>query len=234
MLAGHFTTAILAKQRAPLGHFAFYLVACQLPDLLWLCFHYLGLEPTLPDNVLVVTLQTLDVDMTYSHDLLPMPLWAALALVAGRALFGAWKPGLVGAALVLVHAVTDYVGGFEHFVFGPDSQVVATGFYETAPYVAITLELAFIVVTMAWVLRTDAAAGIRRTPATWVTWAAVFGGGLAFLYLTATHSTGELLGIEASPALSGTTVPVLGMTYISMLLALAWAEGRNPSVAAAG
>lgn len=50
MIAGHLATAYIAKQKAPTGHIAFYLVASQLLDLLWLLFHYLGLEPTEPDN----------------------------------------------------------------------------------------------------------------------------------------------------------------------------------------
>ncbi|MEM6990169.1 MAG: hypothetical protein AAF721_06720 [Myxococcota bacterium] len=227
MLAGHLTTAILAKQRAPAGHFGFYLVACQLPDLLWLIFHYLGIEPTAPDNFMLVSLQALEVEMTYSHDLLPLPIWSLLTLLIGRGLFGSWRPGLAGAVLVVVHSATDNIGGFEHFVFGPDSQVVATGLYSTAPYWAITFELVFTVATMAWVIRTDAAQGVVRSRATRIAWASVFGGGLAFMYVNATHSLADLLGAEPNPAFAGTTVPVLALTYGAMLIAMYWAEGRS-------
>ena len=230
MLAGHFTTAILAKQRVPAGHFGFYLVASQLPDLLWLVFHYLGLEPTTPDNFMVVTLTSLEADMTYSHDLLPLPVWAVLTLLVGRGLFGSWRPGWAGAVLVLVHGLTDFVGGFEHFVFGPDSQVVATGLYGTAPYLAITLEVIFIVVTMAWVIRTDAKNGVHRSRATWITWAAVFGGGVAFMYATATHSFADLVGAAPNPAFAGTAVPTLAVTYVGMLLALYWADKKEKTI----
>lgn len=65
MLARHLTTAILAKQRAPAGLFGFYFVACQLLGLLWLTFDFLGIELATPDNFMVVSLQALQVDMTY-------------------------------------------------------------------------------------------------------------------------------------------------------------------------
>lgn len=227
MLAGHFTTALLAKQRAPEGPLAFFLVASQLPDMLWLAFHYLGLEPTTPSNAMVVTLETLRVDMTYSHDLLPLPLWVLLTVVVGRVLFRSWRTGWVGGLLVFVHAVTDYVGGFEHFVFGPDSQVVSTGLYSTSPYLAVALEVGFIALTLPWVIRTDRRNGIRRSAATLKAWGAVFGGGLAFLFLTARHSMADLLGLSPNPALAGTAVPVLALTYVSMIWAMNWA-GRQP------
>ncbi|MGH1347579.1 MAG: hypothetical protein ACRBN8_38840 [Nannocystales bacterium] len=227
MLAGHFTTAILARQRVPSGHIGFYLVASQLPDLLWLAFHYLGLEPTAPDNFMVMTLQTLDANMTYSHDLLPLPVWALVTLLAGRGLFGSWKPGQAGAVLVVVHGLVDFLGGFDHHVFGPDTPSVATALYGTAPYLAITLELVFVVATMAWVVRTDAANGVRRGRRTWGMRVAVFGGGLAFMYLTATQSVAELWGVDPNPNLSGTAMPTLIGTYWGLLLALWWGESQD-------
>ncbi len=226
MVAGHLTTALLAKQRAPKGHIAFYLIASQLLDMLWLAFHYLGLEVTAPDNFMAVTLDSLKVDMTYSHDLLPVPFWALITVVAGRALFGSWRPGWVGGLLVVLHALTDYVGAYEHFVFGPDTQVVSTGLYYTAPYLAVGLELLFIVVTMTWVVRTDARDGIRRSRATWRAWVAVFAGGTAFMFLSAGHSLADLLGSSPNPALAGTTVPSMAIIYTAMIAALVWADSR--------
>jgi len=226
MLAGHFTTAMLAKQRVPAGHIGFYLIASQLPDLLWQVFHYVGLEPTAPDNFMAVTLQNLDADMTYSHDLLPLPVWALLTLLVGRGLFGSWAPGRAGAALVLVHGLVDFVGGFDHHVFGPDTPSVATGLYGTAPYLAIALEALVIAVTMLWVVRADVARGIRRSRATWLTRAAVLGGGVVFMALTATHSMAQLLSRDLDPSLGGTAMPTLVVTYWGMLIALWWGESR--------
>ncbi len=227
VLAGHFTTALIAKQRAPRGHMGYYLIASQLPDLLWLVFHYLGLERTSPDNMLAVSLDSLDVEMTYSHDLLPMLGWVVATAIVGRALFG-WRPGLAGGAIVAVHVLIDYVGGFPHHVFGPDTHAVGTGLYGSAPYLAVGIEVVFIAVTMWWVSREDKRAGIQRSSATLRAWAGVFLGGVGFMFMVADQSLAETFGIELPAALSGTAVPLLAFTYIAMIVALLWAD-RQPA-----
>ena len=228
MLAGHFTTALIAKQQAPRGHIAYYLIASQLPDLLWLAlFAWVGLEPTHPDNLMVLSLDNLEAELTYSHDLLPMLGWIALTIVVGRALFGEWRPGLVGGLLVVVHALTDYVAGYPHNLFGPDTHSVGTGLYYTAPYLAVTFEAVFTAVLMAWVLRWDAEAGIQRTRATWIVWALVFAGGVAFMFVSADLSMVEMTGLEARESMDGTTVPVMLINYLMMIGALTWA-GLQP------
>ena len=226
MLAGHFTTALIAKQQAPKGHLAYYLVASQLPDFLWLMFDRMGLEPTEPTNLMATSLDSIEVEMTYSHDLLPMFGWIGLIILIGRALFGSWGPGLVGGLLVVVHAATDYVGGFPHNVFGPDSHSVGLGLYASAPYVAVTLEALFTAAAMVWVFRVDARDGITLDRATKLVWLIVFGGGLAFMYLSADLSLAEVLDTEPSAALDGTAPYVLLATYASMLGALIWTSRR--------
>ena len=52
MIAGHFTTALIAKQKFPKGTLLYFLIISQLQDFLWFTFHYLGLEPTNPGLVL--------------------------------------------------------------------------------------------------------------------------------------------------------------------------------------
>ena len=92
MLTGHFATALVAHQRAPARRVQvpssrWYLGVSRVPDLLWLPFHYLGLEPTRPVDLFGVTLQTLSVDMIFSHDLVPIEGWAILDGILGAALF---------------------------------------------------------------------------------------------------------------------------------------------------
>ena len=67
MLAGHYTTALLAYQKFPKGSLIFFLIASQFQDLVWLTFHYLGIEPTEPNSVEDVTLQGIDVNMLFSQ-----------------------------------------------------------------------------------------------------------------------------------------------------------------------
>ena len=231
MLAGHFATALVARQYAPRGHIAYYLAASQLPDLLWHAFHFTGLEPTTPDNMMAVSLDNMHAQMTYSHDLLPTLGWIMLAIIAGRALFGRWRPGWIGGLVVLVHALADAISGYPHHIFGPDSHQVGFGLYYSAPYLAVGIEAVFTALVLGWVLRTDAATGVRRSRATYRVWAAVFGGGLLFTFASADLSVAEVLGVEPLAALSGTAVPLLVVIYVSMIAALIWAEGQpNRSV----
>lgn len=226
MIAGHYATALVAQQQAPRGHIAYYLVAAQFPDLLWQIFHFVGLEPATPDNIMATSLDNLRAEMTYSHDMLPTLGWIALAIVVGRVLFGAWRPGLAGGALVLVHTVADGLSGYPHHLFGPHSPTVGFGLYASAPYLAVLVEGVFTLAVMGWVVRTDQRAGVRRARATYIVWGLVFGGGLAFTMASANLSIAEVLGVEPLAALAGTTVPTLVITYVLMLGALLWAQTR--------
>lgn len=226
MVAGHFATALLAKKFVPRGHLAFYLIIAQLPDILWQAFHFLGLEPTGPHNPMMASLDTMHADMTYSHDLLPTMGWIILAIVAGRALFGMWRPGLAGGALIVIHALCDVLSGHPHFIFGPDSIQIGLGLYASAPYLALAIEAVFTFIVMAWVWREDTKEGVRRSRATLIVWAAVFGGGVCMLVPIANTSLAEWTGMAPLPFMSGLLVPGLVMTYMSMLVALLWADAR--------
>ncbi|MFT4978972.1 MAG: hypothetical protein ACI8S6_004882 [Myxococcota bacterium] len=226
MVAGHFAAALIARQQAPRGPFAFYLVVSQLPDLLWHAFHFLGLEPTLPANPMMASLTNMQVEMTYSHDLLPTLGWIVLVVLAGRAFFGSWRPGLVGGALIVVHGLCDAVSGHTHYLFGPDSPALGLGLYATAPSLALVIEGVFILAVMALVFRADAAAGVRRSRSTLLVWAAVFGGGLVMMFPSAHLSVVELTGMAPIEALSGMLVPGLVAMYLTMFAALLWADSR--------
>lgn len=226
MVAGHFATALIAKRIVPRGHLAFYLLISQLPDLIWHILHFTGVEPTSPDNPMRASLDTMHAEMTYSHDLLPTLGWLALAIAAGRLLFGSWRPAWAAGGLVVAHAVCDVISGYEHFVFGPDSAQIGIGLYVTAPYVAIAVEAVFTAAVMAWVLRHDAKLGVRHSPTTLWVWAAVFGGGVLLLLPTAEISLVELTGLQPLDALSGMLVPGLVATYAAMFAALVWVDAK--------
>ena len=87
MLAGHFTTALVANQKFPKISLLYFLIISQLQDLLWFTFHYLGLESTTPTDAFDATLSNMVVDMLYSLDLLPLLVWCALVFVIGKILF---------------------------------------------------------------------------------------------------------------------------------------------------
>jgi len=91
MLAGHFTTALLANQRFPKGTLLYSLVVSQLQDLLWFFFHYCGLERTGPSDALDATLSNMTVNMLYSHDLVPQLFWIVFIFVVGKLIFKSTK-----------------------------------------------------------------------------------------------------------------------------------------------
>lgn len=227
MLAGHLATALAAKQHVPKGHIGFYLIASQLPDLLWQVFHFVGLEPTPAANPMLVSLDGAVPPMHYSHDLLPLIVWTALTIVVGRLAFGAWMPGWVGGVLVALHELTDLVGGYPHYVWGPESQNLGTGLYSSAPYLAVALEAIFTVAVLAWVVRTDRARGLRRSRGTWAARVAVFAGGVVFMFASADLSMAEATGLDPIPALDGTAMLMLAFIYVVTLVPLLWGETQE-------
>lgn len=230
MLAGHYATALVAKQKAPKGTLLYYLIASQLPDLLWLLFHYLGLEPTHPDDVFDARLDQLAVDMIYSHDVLPILFWTAVTAGAGYLLFKDRRVAVVGALLVLIHAVADYIGGFPHHVFGPDTPTVGTGWYHSAPYLGVAFEAVYTFVFLAWFFYNDAKEGVKRSFGQKATLVGVFVFGLLFMFSVAKTSYRELFDIPPLDVPFNTVVPAMILTYVPMIIIIMIAmRGPQPA-----
>ena len=160
MMAGHYTTALVAYQKYPKGTLLFFLIASQLQDLLWFTFHYLGLERTGPSDVFDTTLSNMAVNMLYSHDLVPLIFWLILIFIIGKLLFKETKIGLVGAALVLGHFVLDFFSGHPHHLFGLDTNNVVLGLYATNVFLAIGIEAVSIVAILWYFFSQEAKNGI--------------------------------------------------------------------------
>ena len=228
MLAGHYATALVAKQKAPAGSLLYYLIASQLPDLLWLVFHYLGLEPTRPADVLDVSLDRLDVDMVYSHDLIPILGWVVVVAAVGMLLFQDRRVAAAGAVLLIVHALTDYLAGYPHAVMGPDTPSVGTGLYHSATYTAIAFEGVYSAGFLVWFFVNDARAGVHRKPVHRATLVGVFVFGLVFLLSVARVSYRELFHIPPLDIGIETTIPAMLITYGSLIAVLMWAMRTPP------
>ena len=218
MLAGHYATALVAKQKAPMGALLYYLIASQLPDLLWLAFHYLGLEPTSPDDVFDARLDQFAVDMIYSHDVLPILFWTGATAAGGYLLFKQRRVAVFGALLVLIHAASDYIGGFPHHVFGPETAEVGTGWYYTAPYLAVTFEAVYSLFFLAWFFYNDAKAGVKRSTGQKATLVGVFVFGIAFMLSVAKTSYRELFDIPPIDVPFNTVIPAMILTYVPMIV----------------
>jgi len=220
MLAGHFTTALIAKQKFPKGSLLFFLIISQLQDTLWFLFHYLGLETTNPADAFDATLNSLAVDMMYSHDVLPLLLWLAIAFVLGRLLFKSTQIGLVGMALVGIHFVLDFFSGHMHHLFGAETMGAGLGLYAANPNLAIAIEALFILGAMWYFFKEESKLGIERSLKNKIGIISVFAYGIIFMLLIATHSFRELFGIPEFDLGFNTNIPTLIFTYGAMLYCL--------------
>ena len=220
MLAGHFTTALIAKQKFPKGMLLYFLIISQLQDLLWFTFHYLGLEHTDPTDAFDATLSNMAVDMLYSHDLLPLLIWLPVVFLIGKFLYKSTQIGLVSMALVLVHFVLDYFSGHMHHLFGADTMEAGLGLYASSPYIAIAIEAVFSIVALCYFFSEEAKKGIIRTTKNRIAIISVFAYGIIFMMLIATSSFRELLSIPEFDLGFNTNMPTLIFTYGAMLCCL--------------
>ncbi len=230
MLSGHFAPALLAhKKQLPKGVLLYFLIASQLQDLLWLVFHYLGLEPTLPSDALDVTLESIVVDMLYSHDLYPQIAWFFIVFVAGTVIFKSTKFGLIGGAITLSHLLLDLVSGYPHHLFGPHTYEVGLGLYITNVYFAILIEAIFISIVLWFFFRRQSKWGIKRSRKNMLSIIGVFAGGVLFILLIASVSLRTWFGLPEFTIPFNTTIPVLMLTYWGMIFYLNHIVTNNSS-----
>ena len=220
MLAGHYTTALVAYQKFPKGTLLFFLIASQLQDLLWFVLHYAGLERTGPADVFNTTLSNMTVNMLYSHDLVPLIFWLVLILLIGKILFKQWKIGLIGAALVLGHFVLDFFSGHPHHVFGEHTHDVGFGLYASNVFLAIGIEAVTCAGILWYFFRQEAKEGVERTFKNKLAIIGLFVFGIVFMLSIATTSFRELLNIPEFDMGFNSSVPTLLFTYVGMILYL--------------
>ena len=220
MLAGHFTTALIANQKFPKASLLYFLIISQLQDFLWFVFHYLGLEPTNPSDAFDASLINMSVDMIYSHDLLPLLVWLIIGFTLGKLLFKSTQIGLVSMALVLIHFVLDFFSGHIHHVFGAETMELGFGLYASNPYLAVAIEALFSIVALWYYFKEEAKMGNRRLQSNKIAIISVFAYGIVFMLLIATHSFRELFDLPVFDLGFNTNIPTLIFTYGAMLYCL--------------
>jgi hypothetical protein len=220
MLAGHFTTALIVKQKFPKASLLYFLIISQLQDFLWFVFHYLGLEPTNPSDAFDASLINMSVDMVYSHDLLPLLVWLIIGFTLGKLLFKSTQIGLVSMVLVLFHFVLDFFSGHIHHVFGAETMELGFGLYASNPYLAVAIEALFSIVALWYYFKEEAKMGNRRLQSNKIAIISVFAYGIVFMLLIATHSFRELFDLPVFDLGFNTNIPTLIFTYGAMLYCL--------------
>ncbi len=220
MLAGHYSTALIAHQKFPKASLLYFLIISQLQDFLWFLFHYLGLEPTGPSDALDATLTNMTVDMLYSHDLIPQAIWIIIVFVIGRVLFGSTKIGLIGVLLLVGHYILDAFSGHPHHIFGQDTHAIGFGLYASNVLLAIGIEALFCVGALWYFFREEAKNGVQRTSKNKAAIIGLFVFGIGFMLTIATTSFRELLHIPEFDLGFNTNVLTLVVTYVGMILYL--------------
>jgi hypothetical protein len=136
---GHFAAALAAKRVEARPSLGVYVLAAQLPDVLWPAFLLLGLEHvTIAPGDTAFTPLRFD-SYPYSHSLLAMLLWGGAmgvmcATRAGR------RAGVVVAALVLSHWLFDWLTHRPDMPLVPDGTRYGLGLWNSVP-ATLALEL---------------------------------------------------------------------------------------------
>ena len=110
MFLGHYALAFGAKRIAPSVSLGTLFLACQFADLLWPSLVLLGIETVEidPGNTLVTPLNF--VSYPYSHSLVMLLVWGAVAALLYRAIRGANTVAMITVgALVFSHYVLDVI-----------------------------------------------------------------------------------------------------------------------------
>ena len=163
MVAGHYATSLLAYERHREGPLWLFLFAGIFLDILMVSLVLAGVEVMAPAHGAPgPAFATMDIDMTYSHDLLPVAGWAVV--IAGFAFAITLSRGVAlwAGALVLLHEVADLLSGFPHYVFGPDTPEIGLGLYFSAPLGALAIELVVALACVWWFSKQTRLSGKRQ------------------------------------------------------------------------
>ncbi len=195
MIIGHYATALIAYQKQPTAPLWLFLFAAIFLDAVWLTLALFGYEVPSPDSFLDATLLHLKVDMPISHDLLPVLGWALVMAALAALISRSRAVALWCGALVLVHELSDLLGGFKHYVYGNDSALIGLGLYNSIPELALLFEAMLGAGCVAWFVAARRQQGKPVSSGGVKILYAIFIGGAAMQLVFARSSLGSLLGL---------------------------------------
>jgi membrane-bound metal-dependent hydrolase YbcI (DUF457 family) len=143
VIVGHYAAALVPYSKLEGRPLWLLLVCANVPEFLWLALALAGVEPTSPASLWDATFPTIDVHMTYSHNLIPGFIQGAIVFALVYAVWRDRALALWCGALTVVHVLCDLLVGFKHELLGPGSPQVSLDTYGHAPVLAIAIELVF-------------------------------------------------------------------------------------------
>jgi membrane-bound metal-dependent hydrolase YbcI (DUF457 family) len=141
----HAATALLVKRRFPSASMTSLLVSVQTLELAWVALNYLGIERTATESTVRSVADIHLAYMPYSHSV-GTALIAALA--AWLIIEKGFRRAVLGRAVglgIISHLILDLLTHGHDIVLWPGlpSPKLGLGLYETAPFAAFVVELAY-------------------------------------------------------------------------------------------
>lgn len=196
MVMGHYATALIPyayESNRKMAPFYVFLILTQILDFIMVALVWLGIESIEPHSFMDASFANMKVDMTYSHDILPVILITLLVGGATAALFRNWVMGLWAVGLIALHELMDLLVGFEHYWFGPGETTYGLGLYTKLPVLGIAIELVICAALLTWYLKRREAAGHQLGRGAKITLFGVLVGATAALLLMANQPLSALV-----------------------------------------
>lgn len=200
MVMGHYATALIPwayQSNRNLAPFWFILLATQILDFIMIGLVLIGVETIEPSAFLDASFKEMAVDMTYSHDILPVIVLTTVFSGLTYAMFRSGRLALIVAGLLLLHEAMDLLVGFEHFWFGIPSNpeeagAFGFGLYNSHPFLGILFEAVICIGLLVWYTKKRAEQGQALSRQSSVTLWCVLVGFTGFLLLMANQSLRSL------------------------------------------
>lgn len=202
MVMGHYATALIPyayESNRKLAPFWFFLLISQFLDFIMVTLVIAGIETIKPEGFFDASFLHMSVDMTYSHDILPVLIACLLLAGLSGLIFKSLRLASIVLGLVLLHELLDLLVGFQHFWFGIPSDpgsatVFGLGLYNSNPVLGILAEAAMCAAILLWYLRRRRLAGHALSRgAQGILWAVLVAGTLCLLPM-ANQSLASLFG----------------------------------------
>lgn len=200
MVMGHYATALIPyayESNRKLAPFWFFLLATQMLDFIMIALVFIGVESVEPSNFFEASFRHMVVDMTYSHDILPVIVWSILFAIITLCVFRSLAFAFIVFGLTVLHELMDLLVGFKHFWFGipqdASGTVYGLGLYNTAPVLGIIIEIGICAGILAWYFHKRAALDAPVARRSKIILCSVLLGFTTFLIVIANQSLTDLL-----------------------------------------
>ena len=193
MIVGHYASALVSRTHLPRAPLWLLLLCSQIPEFLWLGLALAGVEAPRPGSILDATFANIQVEMIYSHNLIPNVVLGLVVVLVVRLFWRSTRLAIWCGALVVAHVLCDYLVGFQHQLLGRLSPDIALNLYARMPYLAILIELVFAALCIVYYVVHERRSGRAASKGTLIKLSAVFLIGILMWMPSATLSLRQMM-----------------------------------------